>query len=207
MHDERRAAVAADGQLCAQRLASEETPVVVFDLSFDDIMSESNVKSTVSQLKYSYSILRKNAFILKPLFCSCGTASGLQLQNFEGFRMYPPLMHEEHWEKVIPKNRVVYLSADSTEVLQSVEPNMYYVVGAFVDHNSKRGLTESTATMLNVRTARLPLDETIVIGNMCKVLTINAVTEVLATFATTKSWKQAFATLPTRRNKAQREPL
>ena len=100
---------------------------------------------------------------------------------------------------LLSKKSIVYLTADSDSVLLDIEPNTVYIVGAFVDHNCKKGATLQLATNVGVRTARLPIDEFINVGNLCKVLTINTVVDVLCRFSETKSWPLAFEALPTRR--------
>eukprot|EP00656_Telonema_subtile_P047204 TRINITY_DN54087_c0_g1_i1.p1 TRINITY_DN54087_c0_g1~~TRINITY_DN54087_c0_g1_i1.p1 ORF type:complete len:140 (+),score=17.07 TRINITY_DN54087_c0_g1_i1:3-422(+) len=92
------------------------------------------------------------------------------LAAYEGFKSIPPVTSPKHWSEVVDQkaSKIVYLSADSTNLLQKLEGNCTYVVGAFVDHNTKKGLTEENAKKYGVETARLPLDETIAVGNMCK---------------------------------------
>ena len=226
---------------CASALANPSTPALLFDLSFADTMNAAGVKSTTSQLKFSYAILRRHGFPLRPIVTSLqGQFEPLRL--FEGFRRFPPVTAAGHWRDllvdqispVVPevatassnqeaeaggaeaggaggelvsggpnlqllKKSIVYLTADSDTVLLDIEPDTVYVVGAFVDHNSKKGATLELATHVGVRTARLPIDEFLKVGNLCKVLTINTVVDVLSRFCETKSWPSAFEALPTRR--------
>ena len=80
-----------------------------------------------------------------------------------------------------------------------MDDDAYYVIGGIVDHNKYKGLCLGKAQALGLETARLPLDEYVsVVGR--KVLTVNQVFEILATFKDTGDWKQTFeAVLPRRK--------
>lgn len=205
VHEIRRRANEANDALCKSSFASASTPTIIFDLSFESVMDCHDIRSTVSQIKLSYSILRHHGFCLKPLLCSGSASSQIacSLRDYEGFRAFPPVMRVEHWSDFVEKDKVIYLTADSEEVLWKIQPNTYYIIGAFVDHNRCKGLTSGTASHYAVKTARLPIQETMVVGNMCKVLTINHVVDVLARFCVTQSWEKAFEALPTRRKRSE----
>jgi hypothetical protein len=53
---------------------------------------------------------------------------------------------------------VIYLTADSPDTLQSVEPGCTYVVGGLVDHKDKPGMSYERARKFGLRTARLPIE-------------------------------------------------
>jgi tRNA (guanine9-N1)-methyltransferase len=196
---------------CEANFSCDTTPLLVFDMSFEGVMKLAGKKSTAQQLKYAYSSLRRAAFVLKPALYGFDENSEILkiLTKFDGFAKYQPVMSTHHFTEKLTKERIVYLSADSTTVLQQLDSNDVYVIGAFVDHNSKKGATQAAAEGMGLRTARLPLDEHVDVRNICKVLTINHVVDVLVTFATTSDWKLAFQNvLPKRReNAAQRAAL
>ncbi|KAH9579841.1 tRNA methyltransferase TRMD/TRM10-type domain [Trypanosoma melophagium] len=208
-HDCRRAAEAAAHELRLKHLADETIPALVFDLSFAWCMTEADCRSTVSQVKFAYSALRHHNFPLRPVITSLAgpdhTDTLRGLCDFDGFHRYPPTMHDDHWSKLYPPERVVYLTADADVVLERLEPGEVYIVGAFVDHNARKFLTRDAALQHGVRAARLPLQESIEVGNRCKVLTVNHVVEVLCRYAVSGDWKSAFEVLPTRRVNGTRQ--
>lgn len=187
------------------RLTSSSTPTVVFDMGFAHVMNERDCRSTASQLKYAYSIMRRSGFLMKPFISSFDASHPTfgPLSTFEGFKKFPVPIDIRKCVDCFPdhhaQRKLVFLTADTEDVLTSIDDDHVYVVGAFVDHNTQKGLTKQYADAAGIRTARLPLVENIAVGNLCKVLTINHVVDVLVTYLQTHSWKDAFATLPTRR--------
>ncbi|EPY22523.1 tRNA (guanine-N(1)-)-methyltransferase TRM10 [Angomonas deanei] len=208
----------AEEAKCRAALDSVKTPTVVFDLSFAWCMTVADTKSTVAQIKYAYSSLKHSQFPFKPVITSVkgkeedSTEDTEEqekvlevLRDFEGFKRYPPVVTEEHWSKHFDKSKVVFLTADSDDTLTEIEPEMVYVIGAFVDHNRHKNLSFQAASRHGVRTAKLPIQENITIGDRCKVLTINHMVDVLAKYQKEKDWRSALETvLPSRRTKEKR---
>lgn len=245
VHDARRRQAEEHHTRCLHRwnAAWNATPLLIFDLGFLDVMNEAGKKSTMAQLKLSYSILRREAFPFLPILTSFDAKEPVfaPLEHFEGFKKYPMPITDGHWSApssslssssaTVPSNgssettpateveadsagrllsrlakqksiaKIVYLTADTDDVLTEIESDAAYIVGAFVDHNSKKGLTRDCAKQYGVRMARLPLIETMGkdLGNLCKVFTINHVVEVLCKYVSTSDWRKAFEVLPTRR--------
>ncbi|KAE9035037.1 hypothetical protein PR003_g8041 [Phytophthora rubi] len=67
--------------------------------------------------------------------------------------------HEEPLEKLYDAEEIVYLSPDSDNVLETIDPACVYVVGGIVDRSVRKGQTISKAAERGVQTARLPLQE------------------------------------------------
>jgi len=82
-----------------------------------------------------------------------------------------------YWEEkgymdVFEKDKLVYLTSDSPNVLEAVTPDKYYIIGAIVDRNRLKGATYNQALEQGIATARLPIDEYLQMSTR-KVLTIN----------------------------------
>lgn len=76
-------------------------------------------------------------------------------------------------ESQVPmKQRLIYLSADSEHVLDSLDSCAVYVIGGLVDRNRYPGLTEKRAREWGIQTARLPIQTHYKLGGS-KVLTVN----------------------------------
>jgi tRNA (guanine9-N1)-methyltransferase len=76
-----------------------------------------------------------------PLFTTTTTSTHPQQKTSTAFEPHAPLLTQE------------------------VDPSCYYIIGGLVDHNKETGLTHRLATQARLRTARLPIDEHMRVGN------------------------------------------
>ncbi|KAI0458249.1 tRNA-methyltransferase-domain-containing protein [Xylaria acuta] len=94
---------------------------------------------------------------------------------------------------------IVYLTADSPYTLDRLEPNTCYVVGGIIDKNREKGLCYRIAREKNVRTAKLPIGEYMVLQHR-HVLATNHVVEIMLKWLETDNWATAFmSVIPTRK--------
>ncbi|KAJ1367481.1 hypothetical protein KIN20_028398 [Parelaphostrongylus tenuis] len=99
---------------------------------------------------------------------------------------------------------IVYLTAESENVLTHLEDSKVYVIGGLVDHNSEKGLCYELARRKGYAHARLPIDEFVEMKTR-KVLTINHVFEILAHFSENGDWEKAFfAVIPSRKGMSKK---
>lgn len=68
-------------------------------------------------------------------------------------------MPEEDYLNVFPKEKLVYLTSDSDNVLNELNSNDVYVIGGLVDHNRYKGICFNMAEEKGIRHARLPIKE------------------------------------------------
>ncbi|KAI1762299.1 guanine-1-methyltransferase-domain-containing protein [Hypoxylon sp. FL1150] len=93
----------------------------------------------------------------------------------------------------------VYLTADSPYTLERLEPNTSYVIGGIIDKNREKGLCYKIARQKNVRTAKLPIGDFMVMQSR-HVLTTNHVMEIMLRWLETGDWGTAFMkVIPTRK--------
>ncbi|KAI0965841.1 tRNA-methyltransferase-domain-containing protein [Xylaria arbuscula] len=94
---------------------------------------------------------------------------------------------------------IVYLTADSPYTLDRLEPNTTYVIGGIIDKNREKGLCYKIARERNVRTAKLPIGQYMVLQNR-HVLVTNHVLEIMLKWLETGDWGTAFMEIiPTRK--------
>ncbi|KAJ3003652.1 UNVERIFIED_CONTAM: tRNA methyltransferase 10 [Siphonaria sp. JEL0065] len=101
-------------------------------------------------------------------------------------------IHEKPLLEAIPDTEnIVYLTADSTTVLEDLDETKAYVIGGIVDKNRYKNLCLNRAEAAGLKTAQLPIGEYIKMSSR-KVLTVNQVLEIMAKYLETKDWKAAF---------------
>ncbi|TRX92517.1 hypothetical protein FHL15_006684 [Xylaria flabelliformis] len=94
---------------------------------------------------------------------------------------------------------IVYLTADSPYTLSRLEPNTCYVIGGIIDKNREKGLCYQIARGKNVRTAKLPISEYMIMQHR-HVLATNHVLEIMLKWLETGDWGTAFlSVIPTRK--------
>lgn len=95
-------------------------------------------------------------------------------------------------EQDFTPSSVVYLSADSPETLEKLEPYTSYVIGGLVDRNREKNLCQNRAVQKGIRTAKLPIGEYMQLASR-KVLATNHVVEIMSKWLETGDWGKAFA--------------
>ncbi|KAI1081005.1 tRNA-methyltransferase-domain-containing protein [Whalleya microplaca] len=100
---------------------------------------------------------------------------------------------------------IVYLTADSPYTLDRLEPNTCYVIGGIIDKNREKGLCYRVARQRNVRTAKLPIGEFMLMQSR-HVLATNHVMEIMLRWLESGHWGTAFMkVIPTRKGGTLKE--
>ncbi|RKP23206.1 guanine-N1-methyltransferase [Syncephalis pseudoplumigaleata] len=168
---------------------------LVLDCAYDDLMTDKDLHSLALQINRSYSVQR---------VAKCAAAGGLVLTSY-GDRLDAQMQrvcpHADRWQRfrreqasyttLFPREKLVYLSADAEDVLETLEPDTVYVIGALVDRNHHKNLTHQRATELGIRTAQLPIRSFVATSHR-RVLTVNHVVEILTHWCGHRDWQQAF---------------
>ncbi|NXH10893.1 TM10B methyltransferase, partial [Bucco capensis] len=102
----------------------------------------------------------------------------------------------ESYLHLFPLDAIVYLTPDSENVLEDIDPNKVYILGGLVDESIHKKLTLQKAQEQSLQTARLPIREYMVKAANprnyhSETLAINQVFDVLATYYATQSWPAA----------------
>ncbi|EPB80730.1 tRNA (guanine-N(1)-)-methyltransferase [Ancylostoma ceylanicum] len=178
---------------------------VAIDMSFDDLMSEKDCRRAVQQLNWSYSANRRSP---EPLQFYITSFSGLSRKVYDGIESNKNQdihLKTESLDDLFRPEEVVYLTADSDNVLSEIDDTKVYVIGGLVDHNSHKGLCLDLAVRKGYGHARLPIDEFVEMKTR-KVLTINHVFEILVHYTNNHDWEKAFFTvIPPRKGMAKKE--
>eukprot|EP00644_Phytophthora_capsici_P002157 jgi/Phyca11/115103/e_gw1.27.386.1 len=122
--------------------------------------------------------------------------------------------HEDALEQIYEVNELVYLTPDSENVLEQLDPTCVYVVGGIVDRSVRKGETQTKAASRGIRTARLPLQEYFEKSGTrvrTHVMNVDSVIIVLNEVANHGDWGRAFQrAVPlriTRTKQHQKKPI
>jgi len=122
-----------------KRTVAISDKTVVIDMSFEAQMSEKDMGSAFKQVQHSYSCNRRRNLPLRLYVSSLGgktkELADLWYPNYPRWQM---TFEPRHYEEIFEKDQIVYLTAESDNVLDKLESNKVYVVGGIVDHNSQK---------------------------------------------------------------------
>ncbi|NXO21304.1 TM10C methyltransferase, partial [Cisticola juncidis] len=176
---------------------------LVFDMSYEKEMSLREVTNTVKQIVMSESCNRRSVDPFHIHFCNFKDDS---LYHREFVKQY-----KEAWSKLLitvtdqcyteifPKDKLIYLTADSPKVMKTFDHDKIYIVGSVVDRSIKRGISLARAKRLGLETAALPLEKYLLWNTGAKNLTLDQMMHILLTLKDTADWKKALEFVPKRK--------
>ncbi|OCT97773.1 tRNA methyltransferase 10 homolog B isoform X1 [Xenopus laevis] len=179
--------------------AKDSGPRLCIDLSMTQHMTKKEISRLAAQIRRLYGSNKKAE---KPfwLYLTSFVVNGLLYDECvrmnDGFVNYLVDTTENSFLDVFPLETVVYLTPDSDNALEDVDPEKVYVIGGLVDESVQKKLTYHKAKDHELQTARLPIQEYMVKNiNMknfhSEILAINQVFDVLSTYYRTRSWVEA----------------
>ncbi|XP_016422146.1 mitochondrial ribonuclease P protein 1-like [Sinocyclocheilus rhinocerous] len=178
---------------------------LVYDMSYEQHMSRREMENTVAQLMESEGWNRRAADPFHLHFCGLQPDGAYlrELRRRYGSHTWDRLLitatERTHLE-MFPQQDLVYLTADSKQVLQVFDHSKVYIVGAMVDRSIHSGVSLANAKRLRLTTARLPLDEHLDWECGAKNLTLDQMMRILITLKHSGSWKKALEFVPKRKH-------
>lgn len=188
---------------CAQAMMFGQS--LVFDLSYEGNMSKREIENTVSQLIEVEAWNRRATDPYHLHFCNLQPDSYYKHQLIKRYgaetwdRLFITSTDKQHFE-LFPREQLVYLTADSPNVLRKYDHNKVYIIGGLVDRSIQSGLSLANAKRLKLATARLPLDEYLHWEMGAKNLTLDQMIRILLTLKETGKWEEALQFVPTRKH-------
>lgn len=188
---------------CAQSMVFGQS--LVFDLSYEGNMSKREIENTVDQLIEVEAWNRRASDPYHLHFCNLQPDSFYKQQLIKRYgaetwdRLFITSTDKQHFE-VFPREQLVYLTADSPNVLRKYDHNKVYIIGGLVDRSIQPGLSLANAKRLKLATARLPLNEHLHWGIGAKNLTLDQMIRILLTLKETGKWDEALKFVPTRKH-------
>lgn len=177
---------------------------LVFDMAYEKYMRPVEMKYTVSQLLESEGWNRKNIDPFHLFFCNLKIDGDYHRELVKRYK--------EKWNKLLittteksyldlfPKDSIIYLTADSPNVMTNFKHDKIYIVGSFVDKNISPGVSLAKAKRLQLSTERLPLDKYLQWDTGSKNLTLDQMIRILLCLKNTGDWKEALKFVPVRKH-------
>ncbi|KAL3627270.1 hypothetical protein CASFOL_028633 [Castilleja foliolosa] len=166
---------------------------VVIDLEFAHLMASNELHSLVQQIMYCYAINGRCALPAHIWLTGCQGEMHNQLLRIPGYDKWAIEKEEGSYVDAFKdqKEHLVYLTADSENVLDELDPKSVYIIGGLVDRNRWKGITMKKAEEQGIKTAKLPIGTYLKMSSS-QVLTVNQVVEILLKYLETKDWKDSF---------------
>lgn len=178
---------------------------LVYDMSYDQHMTRREMENTISQLMETEGWNRRSVDPFHLHFCNLQPGGAYQRELLKRYgqetwdRLSITATSKRHVD-VFPTEDLVYLSADSPNVLRTFDHSKVYIVGAMVDRSIQSGVSLANAKRLKISTARLPLDEYLHWETGAKNLTLDQMIRILMTAKETGSWEKALEFVPKRKH-------
>ncbi|NXS61862.1 TM10C methyltransferase, partial [Brachypteracias leptosomus] len=176
---------------------------LVFDMSYEKEMSVREVANTVRQIVLGEGFNRRSVDPFHIHFCNLKDDSLYHKEFIKHYReAWGKLLitaTEQCYTDIFPKEKLVYLTADSPKVMKTFDHNKIYIVGSMVDRSIKTGVSLARAKRLGLETAALPLEKYLLWNSGAKNLTLDQMMQILLTLKDTGDWKAALEFVPKRK--------
>ncbi|OXU32135.1 hypothetical protein TSAR_002976 [Trichomalopsis sarcophagae] len=173
---------------------------VTIDLSFDELMISKDIAKLIKQILRCYTLNRR---AVAPLQFSLTSFEGKSLDEMgkhNGYEHWDVKFYSKSYLDIFPKDKIVYLTSESENIIEELNNDHVYVIGGLVDHNCQKGLCHRLAVEKGINHGRLPLDKFLQMKAR-KVLTVDHVFEIILRVTEGKTWQEAFLqVLPERKN-------
>ncbi|XP_025729302.1 tRNA methyltransferase 10 homolog C [Callorhinus ursinus] len=177
---------------------------LVFDMDYDNYMKPKELQNTVSQLLESEGWNRRDVDPFHLYFCNFKIDGAYHKELVKRYR--------EKWDKLLltatekshvdlfPKDSIIYLTADSPNVMTTFKHDKIYIVGSFVDKTMQTGTSLAKAKRLKLATECLPLDRYLQWDTGTKNLTLDQMMRILLCLKNGGSWEEALKFVPRRKH-------
>ncbi|XP_077418990.1 tRNA methyltransferase 10 homolog C [Vanacampus margaritifer] len=178
---------------------------LVFDMSYEPRMTRPEIENTVKQMMEVEGWNRRAKDPYHLHFCNL-QPDGAYMKEFlkrygaETWNRLLVTSTDDHAVDLFPRDRLVYLTADSRNVLHTFDHSKVYIIGALVDRSIISGLSFANAKRLKLATARLPLDEHLCWETGNKNLTLDQMMRIMISIKETGNWQEALKFVPKRKH-------
>uniref|UniRef100_A0ACB8FHE2 Uncharacterized protein n=1 Tax=Sphaerodactylus townsendi TaxID=933632 RepID=A0ACB8FHE2_9SAUR len=183
---------------------------LVFDMAYENYMSPREMENAVKQMMESEGINRKAMDPFHLHYCNLKTDGPYHKMFIKRYgeawdKLFVTVTEKSHVE-VFPQDQLVYLTADSPNIMKTFEHDKIYIIGSLVDKSIQKGISLAQAKRLNLATARLPLDQYLEWEEGAKNLTLDQMMAILTTLRDTGDWMKALQFVPKRKHSGFVDP-
>lgn len=177
-------------------------PLIVFDFQWYNLMNEKTIRKLLPQLSMSY---HSNKLITNPLpmiFTSINKDLEQMLNLISAFSWEKNIVQfsDKIFLDLYPKDKIVYLTADTDEICSEFDRDCVYIIGCIIDHNSHKNLTRDFALAHGLKMQKLPMHNYIHLDGS-HVLTVNQVMDIITKRCDGNSWTDSLmSSIPKRKN-------
>lgn len=187
---------------CAQAVQFGQP--LVFDMAYDNYMKPREMHNSVTQLLESEGCNRRDVDPFHLYFCNFRKDSACHMELVKRYK--------EKWDKLFitvteksyvdlfPKDNIIYLTADSPNIMTTFKHDKIYIIGSFVDKKMQPGISLAKAKRLNLATECLPLDKYLQWNSGNKNLTLDQMMRILLCLKNTGNWEEALKFVPMRKH-------
>ena len=159
---------------------------VCLDCSYESQMTDKEISSLALQIRYCYGVNKRSKNPCRLFISSLSGKTYDHLCKVNGFpeqwKERAFINTEKHfnsyWKDNEDSKKLVYLTSDSDNVIETLEDDKIYIIGGIVDRNRLKEAALTQAQQYSIPTAKLPISNYIK-TNATKVLTCNHVFEIL----------------------------
>ncbi|XP_053420968.1 tRNA methyltransferase 10 homolog C [Nycticebus coucang] len=177
---------------------------LVFDMAYENYMKRKELQNAVSQLLESEGWNRKDVDPFHIYFCNLKPDGAYQRELITRYgEKWDKLLittTEKSYVDLFPKDSIIYLTADSPNVMTTFQHDKIYIVGSFVDRHMQPGTSLANAKRLKLATECLPLDKYLQWDIGTKNLTLDQMIRILLCLKNTGSWEEALKFVPRRKH-------
>lgn len=186
-------------------LAKMYGPKIIIDCGYDVYMKRQEAKNTAEQIKNCFSINRSHEEPFDLNICNADFNS-ITMKSLEKFiptlknPEFPMEVHTANITDVFPRQKLVYLTPHCDNDLEDFSCDDIYVIGGIVDKHHSFPVSLEKAITLELRMARLPLDQYFQWkGGGDKCLTLDQVLKIMLDLKDSGDWKHSLRHVPKRK--------
>lgn len=185
--------------------AARETGLrVVIDCEWETSMSDRELSSLKQQLMYCHGLNTRSKTPCRLTLAGLGEGLHAQLMQVDADH-WPVTVEKRPYTELFPKEALVYLTADSTNIIETLDSEKVYIIGGLVDHNRLKFASLIKAEGQQIQTGRLPIEAHCEMQTS-RVLAVNHILHILLDFWEGRDWAKTFmAVIPGRKKALLRE--